>query len=322
MGRRLGTPWAPETDSGRLGQWPDWTETRIRHTVAFALSHAPGSAEEADFLAAAGELGAIPGVEAFEVLREVSPKNGYRFGISMEFADQAAYDAYNAHPDHVRFVETRWLPEVSDFLEIDYAARAWMTSGAAVCSSSGVAEEYDRVRSDYPAEIVDAACAIAGLEPGSPVLEIGCGTGKLTEALVERSLHVEAVDPGAGMIEVARRRVDSAADVNFLVGRFEDVELPAGAFAAAFSATAFHWVDPTIGWAKVADVLRPGGTFALLTYTGFSPLDKQIHAVWTDVRPESREWTPRDEKTLFDGIEARLGNVSTAWAWLNQRERH
>ena len=94
---------------------------RIRHTVAFTLRHAPGSTEETDFLAAALELGAIPGVEAFEVLREVSPKNGYRFGISMEFADQAAYDAYNAHPDHVRFVETRWLPEVSDFLEIDYA---------------------------------------------------------------------------------------------------------------------------------------------------------------------------------------------------------
>jgi hypothetical protein len=96
---------------------------RIRHTVAFTLGHAPGSAEEQDFLAAAAELGSIPGVEAFEVLSEVSPKNGYGFGISMEFADQAAYDAYNSHPEHVRFVETRWLPEVSDFLEIDYAAR-------------------------------------------------------------------------------------------------------------------------------------------------------------------------------------------------------
>jgi ubiquinone/menaquinone biosynthesis C-methylase UbiE len=46
-----------------------------------------------------------------------------------------------------------------------------------------VAEEYDRVRSDYPAEIVDAACAIGELDRGSRVLEIGCGTGKLTEAL-------------------------------------------------------------------------------------------------------------------------------------------
>ena len=96
---------------------------RIRHTVAFTLAHQEGSAEERDFLEAAERLAAIPGVEAFELLAEVSPKNGFRFGISMEFADEAAYAAYNAHPDHVRFVEQRWLAEVADFLEIDYAAR-------------------------------------------------------------------------------------------------------------------------------------------------------------------------------------------------------
>ena len=97
--------------------------TRLRHTVSFDLHHAAASPEEADFLAAAERLAAVPGVEAFEVVREVSPKNGFRFGISMEFADEAAYAAYNAHPDHVRFVEQRWLAEVSDFLEIDYSAR-------------------------------------------------------------------------------------------------------------------------------------------------------------------------------------------------------
>jgi hypothetical protein len=93
---------------------------RIRHTVVFTPVHAPGSAGEADFLASAARLAAIPGVEQFEILRETSPKNGYRFGISMEFAGQAAYTAYNEHPDHVRFVETRWVPEVADFLEVDY----------------------------------------------------------------------------------------------------------------------------------------------------------------------------------------------------------
>ena len=99
------------------------TGSRVRHTVSFDLHHAAGSPEEADFLAAAERLAAVPGVEAFEVVREVSPKNGFRFGISMEFTDEAAYAAYNAHPDHVRFVEQRWLAEVSDFLEIDYSAR-------------------------------------------------------------------------------------------------------------------------------------------------------------------------------------------------------
>jgi hypothetical protein len=96
---------------------------RIRHTVAFTLVHAEGSAGERDFLDAAGRLATVPGVEVFELLAEVSPKNDYRFGISMEFADRSAYERYNEHPDHVRFVQERWLSEVSEFLELDYAAR-------------------------------------------------------------------------------------------------------------------------------------------------------------------------------------------------------
>jgi hypothetical protein len=98
------------------------TGGRIRHTVAFALTHPTGSDEEAAFLAAASELAGIDGVEAFEILREVSPKNGFTFGISMEFADGDAYTGYNEHPTHVAFVESRWIPEVADFLEIDYVA--------------------------------------------------------------------------------------------------------------------------------------------------------------------------------------------------------
>ena len=92
----------------------------IRHTVAFRLRHENGSPAEADFLAAAGRLAAIPGVERFESLRQISRKNDYAFGLSMEFADQAAYDGYNEHPDHVAFVRERWIPEVEAFLEIDY----------------------------------------------------------------------------------------------------------------------------------------------------------------------------------------------------------
>jgi hypothetical protein len=96
---------------------------RIRHTVSFRLRHPAGSDAERDFIKAAEELSQIPGVEGFDILEEVSPKNGFRFGISMEFADVGAYETYNRHPDHVRFVEERWLNEVEDFLEIDYAAR-------------------------------------------------------------------------------------------------------------------------------------------------------------------------------------------------------
>ena len=94
----------------------------IRHTVVFSLKHAAGSAEEGAFLREALVLADIPGVEKFEQLRQVSPKNDYAFGLSMEFADQAAYTGYNEHPTHVAFVRDRWVPEVERFLEIDYVA--------------------------------------------------------------------------------------------------------------------------------------------------------------------------------------------------------
>src|SRR5512134_234614 len=93
----------------------------IRHTVVFRLKHARGSDGERQFLDAANRLLApIPGVQRFERLRQVSGLNAYTFGFSMEFADQAGYDGYNRHPDHLRFVQERWLPEVEEFLEIDY----------------------------------------------------------------------------------------------------------------------------------------------------------------------------------------------------------
>ncbi|MRG60357.1 Dabb family protein [Agromyces sp. CFH 90414] len=93
----------------------------IRHTVAFTLRHDPDSAAEHAFLAD-GEriLTGIPGVLDFAASRQVSPKSDYRFQFAMTFADQAAYDAYNAHPDHVAFVEQRWAVEVAEFEELDF----------------------------------------------------------------------------------------------------------------------------------------------------------------------------------------------------------
>jgi hypothetical protein len=92
----------------------------VRHTVVFRLRHARGSAAETAFLSAADVLATIPGVKTFEKLRQVSKKNGYAFGFSMEFDGNTAYQGYNDHPEHVRFVKERWMPEVEEFLEIDY----------------------------------------------------------------------------------------------------------------------------------------------------------------------------------------------------------
>lgn len=97
------------------------TNERIRHMVIFSLKHDQNSPETEKFLLESQAiLSAIPSVENFEVLNQISQKNEYNFGFSMEFSNKAGYDAYNAHPDHVEYVKQRWVKEVSRFMEIDF----------------------------------------------------------------------------------------------------------------------------------------------------------------------------------------------------------
>ena len=92
----------------------------IVHSVFFRLNHEAGTEAERMFLSKIAELSNIPGVENFQTLKEVSPKNSFSFGLSMEFSDQETYDSYTAHPDHVRFVQEVWMREVAEFQEIDH----------------------------------------------------------------------------------------------------------------------------------------------------------------------------------------------------------
>ncbi len=92
----------------------------IRHTVVFKLKYPQGSPQEKEFLDAALNLSSIPGIHHFECLHQVSKKNSFTFGISMEFDTKKAYEEYNQHPDHIAFVKTFWIRDVEDFLEIDY----------------------------------------------------------------------------------------------------------------------------------------------------------------------------------------------------------
>jgi len=94
----------------------------IQHTVVYRLKHPLNSAKEKDFQEAIARLADIPGVRHLRRHRQVSPKNKFTFGLSMEFSTMDDYRAYNVHPAHVAFVRDRWVPEVAAFMEIDYTS--------------------------------------------------------------------------------------------------------------------------------------------------------------------------------------------------------
>ena len=95
----------------------------IQHTAFFKLKHIAGSAAETRFLELALGLARIPGVHKLECVKQISQKNHFAWGLLMGFDSQADYERYNAHPDHLRFVAEHWVPEVEQFMELDYTAR-------------------------------------------------------------------------------------------------------------------------------------------------------------------------------------------------------
>jgi SAM-dependent methyltransferase len=170
---------------------------------------------------------------------------------------------------------------------------------------------------------VDTAVAAGELHGGSAVLEIGCGTGKLTEPLVQRGLRVHAVEPGANLIEAARARLGSTDAVTYEAERFEDAALAEHSYDAVFSATAFHWIDPEVGWAKVAHVLEPGGLLALVAYVGVEdPRSCAIDAGFTELLHAhapalDEEWHELPSAAaLLDGARGRRANASEVWDWV------
>lgn len=97
------------------------------------------------------------------------------------------------------------------------------------------------------------------------VLEAGCGTGRDTEALLDRlpDGRVIAVDGSARMLDRLRARLDGRLDRVTVVRADLTEPLPvAEAADAAFSVATFHWIhDHDTLFANIARALRPGGRF-------------------------------------------------------------
>ncbi|OPF81410.1 SAM-dependent methyltransferase [Streptomyces antioxidans] len=132
-------------------------------------------------------------------------------------------------------------------------------------SSFGTAAAtYTEHRPGYP----EAAVAWA-LEPVAGrgtlnVLDLGAGTGLLTQDLLRAGARVTAVEPDEQMLAELRRRLPK---VPTYAGSAEEIPLPDGSVDAVLAGQAFHWFDQDRALPEIARVLRPGGVVAGLWNT-------------------------------------------------------
>ncbi|GHO49605.1 class I SAM-dependent methyltransferase [Ktedonospora formicarum] len=153
---------------------------------------------------------------------------------------------------------------------------------------------YDQARPGYPEALFDDIVALTSLPPNGRLLEIGCGTGQATLPLARRGYHILGIELGDNMAAVARRNLAPYPHVNILTEAFEDWQLEEEVFDLAYSATAFHWIDPAISFQKTARALKPSGTIALFWHVHVQSEASQgffeeVEQIYRRLVPEQQE---------------------------------
>jgi SAM-dependent methyltransferase len=175
---------------------------------------------------------------------------------------------------------------------------------------ASVADAYERGRPEYAPAVVGAMAAELGLAPGSPVLDLAAGTGKLTRALVAFGLDVTAVEPTAEMRE---RLAANVGAERIRDGVAEEIPLDDESVDAVTVADGFHWFEPAPALAEIRRVLRPGGGLAILT-----TIPDWSAGTWADDLG-TRLGERRPEHPYFDGPSWR-DSVRAAGGWTEPRE--
>ncbi len=135
--------------------------------------------------------------------------------------------------------------------------------------------------------ILYAAVAEAATEkPGAEVLEIGCGTGAVTSALVGRGARVTAIDQNPEMLEQARARLTGAASgsITWLERTAAEIDaLPEAAFDSVVASLCLSEMsrgERAFVLREAARRLRPGGVLVVADEVRpAAGLRRALHAV-------------------------------------------
>lgn len=116
--------------------------------------------------------------------------------------------------------------------------------------------------------------AAAGVSAGTRVLDLGCGEGDLTLALLARGASVTGLDLSGGMLGVARRRVELYANgrsATFVAAPVERTGLRSGTFDVVVGRWILHHIDLRPAASELAGLLAPGGRAVFLENSGANP---------------------------------------------------
>jgi SAM-dependent methyltransferase len=125
-------------------------------------------------------------------------------------------------------------------------------------------EDYVRYRPGYPRAVLDVLHEACALTAEAVVVDVGSGTGLLSQLFLENGNVVYGVEPNAAMRDAGEQFLEKYPHFCSVAGSAEATTLPDACADFVVSGQAFHWFEPNASRAEFVRVLRPGGWVAVI----------------------------------------------------------
>jgi SAM-dependent methyltransferase len=160
--------------------------------------------------------------------------------------------------------------------------------------------DYDELRPEYAPEAVAWVAERCDIGPGSRVVDLAAGTGRLSGWFLQLGVDVIAVEPAANMRAVLEERFPT---VRTIVASAESMPLADESVDAVVVGNAFHHFERDAAMAEIHRVLRPGGALAVfwawpaeeeqqLKIPGMRPIYEAVEETWAEsaIPAAHRSW--------------------------------
>ncbi len=126
---------------------------------------------------------------------------------------------------------------------------------------------------------------LVGLKPRTPIIDLGCGPGRLVAKLIENGFdNVYGFDLSSSCLEITRNR-PANSKAPLARGFIENMPFKGDSFVSAVLSGVFHHLeDPVAGLSEIARILRPSGSLYIIDPL-FPPGIRQIVNLALDIYP-------------------------------------
>ncbi len=155
-----------------------------------------------------------------------------------------------------------------------------------------VASEWDSMReSFFPESIREKAFKMIDISDSAVIADIGCGTGYITEGLVNKPVKIIAVDQSESMLNVMKNKFKDYGNISYELGTANELPIPSNSVDYAFANMYLHHVDDPIEAIKEAyRILKKDGVFII------TDLDKHDHTFL--ITEQYDKWMGFDRKDI------------------------